>query len=155
MTSPEAKLKELGIELPALPPVAGLYTGAVTAGNMVYLSGQGPLVGKEVKFVGYVGSELTQQEGYDAARLTAINALAVLRNEIGSLDRVKRIVKVLAWVLSAPGFRQQPAVVNGFSQVMLDVFGDRGLHARSALSAHELAFGMAFEAEMVVELHAE
>ena len=152
MTTPERRLEELGIALPPVSPAAGLYTGAVTAGNMVYISGQGPVAGKEIKFLGFVGSDLTEEEGYEAARLTALNALAVLRGEIGSLDRVKRIVKVLAWVLSAPGFRRQPAVVNGFSQVMIDVFGEAGMHARTAVAAHELPFGVAFEAEMVVEI---
>ncbi|MDC7701671.1 RidA family protein [Vogesella indigofera] len=151
----ESRLRELGIELPVAPPAAGLYVGAVTAGNFVYLSGQGPLVGKTVKYVGCVGSDLTEEEGYEAARLTGLNALAALKAELGSLDRVKRIVKVLAWVRSAPGFQQQPSIVNGYSQLMVDVFGDKGMHARSALSAHELAFGMAFEAEMVVEIQAD
>ncbi|HGH4624798.1 TPA: RidA family protein [Enterobacter hormaechei] len=151
----EARLQELGLELPAAPPAAGLYVGAVTVGNLVFLSGQGPLVGKTVKYVGCVGSDLSEDQGREAARLTGLNALSVLKAEIGSLDRVKRIVKVLAWVRSAPGFQQQPAIVNGYSQLMLDVFGEKGIHARSALSAHELAFGMAFEAEMVVELYPE
>ncbi|VWB87923.1 RidA family protein [Burkholderia lata] len=153
MQSIDSRLQELGIELPIAPPAAGLYTGAVTAGNLVFISGQGPLVGKSVKYVGSVGSDLSEQEGYEAARLTALNALAALKAELGSLDRVKRIVKVLAWVRSAPGFQQQPSIVNGYSQLMLDVFGEKGVHARSALSAHELAFGMAFEAEMVVEIY--
>lgn len=122
---------------------------------MVYVSGQGPLVGRDVKYVGCIGSDLNEQQGLEAARLTGLNALAALKAELGSLDRVKRIVKVLAWVRSAPGFRQQPSIVNGYSQLMVDVFGDKGKHARSALSAHELAFGMAFEAEMVVEIEAD
>lgn len=155
MQTIEARLQELGLELPVSPPAAGLYVGAVTAGNLVFLSGQGPLVGKTVKYVGCVGSDLSEDQGREAARLTGLNALSALKAEIGSLDRVKRIVKVLAWVRSAPGFQQQPAIVNGYSQLMLDVFGEKGVHARSALSAHELAFGMAFEAEMVVELYPE
>lgn len=153
MQSIDSRLQELGIELPIAPPAAGLYVGAVRAGNLVFLSGQGPLVGKSVKYVGCVGSDLTEEQGRDAARLTGLNALAALKAELGSLDRVKRIVKVLAWVRSAPGFQQQPSIVNGYSQLMLDVFGEKGVHARSALSAHELAFGMAFEAEMVVDIY--
>lgn len=149
----DTRLQTLGIELPDATPAAGLYVGAVTAGNLVFISGQGPLVGKSVKYVGCVGSDLTEEQGREAARLTGLNALSALKAEIGALDRVKRIVKVLAWVRSAPGFQQQPAVVNGYSQLMLDVFGEKGVHARSALSAHELAFGMAFEAEMVVEIY--
>lgn len=155
MSNIDARLQELGIELPLSPPAAGLYVGAVTAGNLVFISGQGPLVGKTVKYAGCVGSDLTEDQGREAARLTGLNALSALKAEIGSLDRVKRIVKVLAWVRSAPGFQQQPAIVNGYSQLMLDVFGEKGVHARSALSAHELAFGMAFEAEMVVEIYSD
>lgn len=153
MQTIDARLQTLGIELPIAPPAAGLYVGAVTAGNLVFISGQGPLVGRSVKYVGCVGSDLTEEQGREAAHLTGLNALSALKAEIGSLDRVKRIAKVLAWVRSAPGFQQQPAVVNGYSQLMLDVFGEKGVHARSALSAHELAFGMAFEAEMVVEIY--
>lgn len=155
MQSIDLRLQELDIQLPAVPPAAGAYVGCVKAGNLVFVSGQGPLVGKEVKYVGGVGAELTEDEGREAARLTGLNALAVLQAELGSLDRVKRIVKVLAWVNSAPGFRQQAAIVNGYSQLMLDVFGDKGLHARSAIAASDLVFGMAFEAEMVVEIYPE
>src|ERR1044072_3188803 len=105
MQTIDLRLEELGIELPTAPPAAGSYVGSVRAGNLVFLSGQGPLVGRDVQYVGCVGSDLTEDQGREAARLTGLNALAVLKAELGSLDRVKRIVKVLAWVRSAPGFQ--------------------------------------------------
>lgn len=102
--------------------------------------------------MGHVGRELSRDDGYRAAQICALNALAVLKQAIGDLDRVRRIVKVLGWVNSAPGFDQQPYVINGFSDLMETVFGERGRHARSAVGANELPFGTPVEVEMVVEI---
>ena len=153
MTSPEARLAELNLVLPAPTEPAGNYVGAVTAGDLVFLSGNGPIADGTVQYSGRVGQDLTSEQGYRAARLTGLNLLAALRAEIGSLDRVHRIVKVLGWVSSAPGFYQQAAVINGVSDVLASVFGERGRHARSAIAADQLVLNMAVEAEMVVQLH--
>lgn len=151
MTSPELRLKELGVELPAAALPAANYVTAVRSGQLVFLSGQGPIVDGKVVYGGKVGLDLDEAAGYQAARLSVINSLAVLRQEIGTLDAVTRIVKLTAWVCSAPGFQRQHVVVNGASDLLVAVFGERGKHARSAVSAHELPFGIAVEVEMVVE----
>jgi enamine deaminase RidA (YjgF/YER057c/UK114 family) len=153
MATYEDRLNKLGLKLPTLNPAAGNYVPAVLAGNLVFISGQGPIVDGKVIYQGKVGTEVSEQDAYQAARLTGLNLLAALQAEIGSLDRVKRIVKVLGWVNSATGFNRTPAVINGVSDLMAEVFGDNGKHARSAVSSHELPFNMSVEAEMVVEIH--
>jgi enamine deaminase RidA (YjgF/YER057c/UK114 family) len=152
MTTPEARLKALGIQLPPAAKPAANYVTATRSGRVVYLSGQGPMANGEVVWRGKIGAELTEEQGYQAARLTMLNALAILRQEIGSLDEVTRILKLLAWVRSADGFQRQHMVVNGASDLLVDIFGERGRHARSAVAAHELPFGIAVEIEMVVEV---
>jgi enamine deaminase RidA (YjgF/YER057c/UK114 family) len=127
---------------------------ATRSGRLVFLAGQGPLADGEVKYRGKVGAELSEEQGYQAARLTILNSLAILRQEIGSLDEVTRIMKLLAWVRSADGYQRQHMVVNGASDLLVEIFGERGRHARSAVSAHELPFGIAVEIEMVVEVAA-
>jgi enamine deaminase RidA (YjgF/YER057c/UK114 family) len=107
-----------------------------------------------VVYRGKVGADLSEEQGYQAARLTILNSLAILRQEIGSLDHVTRIMKLLAWVRSADGYQRQHMVVNGASDLLVEIFGERGRHARSAVSAHELPFGIAVEIEMVVEVAA-
>ena len=152
MADIKQRLKELGMELPTLPKPNASYVPAVRTGNLVYISGQGVTVdGKEV-MTGHVGAELTLEQGYEGARICAVNALAALMLEIGDLDKVKRIVKVLGFVSSAPGFNKQPLVMNGFSDTMEKVFGEKGKHARSAISANELPFGTPVEVEMIVEV---
>jgi len=153
--SPEARLRALGIELPAAPRPAANYVTAAQSGRLVFLAGQGPLVGGEVRYRGRVGIELTEQQGYDAARLTILNSLAILREHAGSLDRVTRIMKLLAWVQCEHGFQRQHLVVNGASDLLVQVFGERGKHARSAVAAHDLPFGIAVEIELVAELDFE
>ncbi|MCG0996341.1 RidA family protein [Acetobacter indonesiensis] len=148
----EQHLKELGIVIPEVGKSAGNYVSATTGGHLVFISGQGPLIDNEVVYKGVVGKDITQEDGYKAARITGLNMLAALQAEIGSLDRVKRVVKVLGWVSSAPDFTAQPSVINGISDLLVEVLGERGVHARSALSAHVLALGMAVEAEMIVEI---
>ena len=150
--SPEARLKTLGIQLPPAPTPLASYVPVVRTGNLVYLAGQGPLAGGKPTVTGKVGAELTEEEGYKAARATILISLAVLRAEIGSLDRVRRIVKLVGWVNSAPGFTRQPWVVNGASDLLVEIFGDAGKHARSSVGANELPLNIPVEIELIVEV---
>ena len=149
---PEKQLEKLGIEIPvASSPVAN-YVNAVTTGNLVFLAGKGPRNSDGTYITGKVGEDLTVEEGYAAARLTAINQLAVLKAHLGDLGRVKRVVKVLGMVNCAPGFGDQPEVINGFSDLMVEVFGDKGKHARAAVGMAALPRNIAVEIEMIVEI---
>jgi enamine deaminase RidA (YjgF/YER057c/UK114 family) len=153
--SPESRLAELGIELPVPRPPVGAFVPAVRTGNLVFLSGAGPISNDRI-IVGKVGADVDLDTAKEAARLVALQLLAALRAEIGSLDRVARIVKVLGMVNCAPGFNDTPAVIDGCSQLLLDVFGDtRGPHARSAVGMAELPFDISVEIEMVVEAVSE
>lgn len=148
----KARLEELGIELPrASPPVAN-YINAVRTGNLIFLSGKGPLRPDGTLIKGKIGTDLTVEEGYEAARLTGLNLLAALQRELGSLDHVRQIVKVLGMVNAGPTFEEHPNVINGFSDLMVEVFGDRGRHARSAVGMGSLPDGIAVEIEMIVEV---
>jgi enamine deaminase RidA (YjgF/YER057c/UK114 family) len=148
----EKRLGELGIELPASSSPVANYVNAVQTGNLVFLAGKGPLKADGTYIQGKVGSDLTIEEGYEAARLTAINQLAALKAEIGNLDRVVRVVKVLGMVNASPDFTQHPQVVNGFSDLMVEVFGDAGKHARAAVGMGSLPLNIAVEIEMIVEV---
>jgi enamine deaminase RidA (YjgF/YER057c/UK114 family) len=149
--SVEKKLKELGLELPsAATPVAN-YVPAVRSGNLVFLSGHGP-VGKDRLITGKLGNELTVEEGYEAARLVALGLLGSLKALIGDLDKVRRIVKLLGMVNCAPTFMDHPRVVDGASDLLVEVFGDRGRHARSAVGMSALPFDIAVEIEMIAEV---
>lgn len=148
----DQRLKEIGIELPpASAPVAN-YVNAVTTGNLVFLAGKGPQKPDGTYVTGKVGRDLTLEEGYAAARLTAINQLAALKAHLGSLDRVKRIVKVNGMVNCHSDFTNQPEVINGFSDLMVEVFGEKGKHARAAVGMNSLPRNIAVEVEMVVEI---
>ena len=148
--SAEARLKELNITLPVVPPPVANYVDAVRVGNLLFLAGN--TAAPDWKYKGKVGKDLTVQEGYDTARQVGLIMLAKVRAALGSLDRVKRIVKVLGMVNSADGFGDQPKVVNGFSDLMVDVFGEAiGKHARSAVGMAGLPFNNAVEVEMIVE----
>ena len=149
--TPETRLKELGITLPEVRPPAGAYVPAVRTGNLVFLSGAGPL-GESGFVTGKVGTDIDLETAVHAARLVGLQLLASLRQEVGSLDRVTRIVKLLGMVNCAPGFNNTPAVINGCSELLLDVFGDAGKHARSAVGQAELPFDISVEIEMVVEV---
>lgn len=127
---PEARLAELGIELPVPPSPVANYVNGVQTGNLIFLAGKGPMGPDGVEVRGKLGADLTIEEGYAAARTTAINQLAVLKAMLGDLSRVVRVVKVLGMVNSHPDFVDQPAVINGFSDLIVEVFGDRGRHAR-------------------------
>jgi len=153
--SPEARLKALGIQLPAPPTPIASYVPAVRTGNLIFLAGQGPLVGGKPTVTGKVGSDLTEEEGNKAARATILTSLAVLRAEIGSLDRVRRIVKVVGFVNSAPGFTRQPWVINGASDLLVEIFGEAGRHARTSVGVNELPLNIPVEIELVVEVAPE
>jgi enamine deaminase RidA (YjgF/YER057c/UK114 family) len=150
-TSPEARLKEKNITLPQVPPPVANYVDAVRVGNLLFLSGNTP--DAQWKFKGKVGKDMTVQEGYETARQVGLIMLAKVRNAVGSLDRVKRVVKVLGMVNSPEGFGDQPRVINGFSDLMVEVFGEaKGKHARSAVGMAGLPFNNAVEVEMIVEV---
>jgi len=148
----EAKLKEMGIELPEAPKPLAAYIPAIQAGEFVYTSGQVPLASGELKYKGKVGSDLTEEQGYEAARLCAINCLSAIRGVIGDLDKIAQVIKVTGFVNSAPGFSSQPKVINGASEFLSQVFGDAGKHARAAVGVSELPINAAVEVEMIVKL---
>ena len=146
------RLKVLGIELPvASPPVAN-YVNAVGVGNLIYLSGKGPLQADGTLITGKVGKQVSIEQGQAAARLTGLQLLAALKAEIGSLNKVKRIVKVLGMVNCDSNFTQHPLVINGFSDLMFEVFGERGKHARSAVGMGSLPGNISVEIEMIVKV---
>jgi enamine deaminase RidA (YjgF/YER057c/UK114 family) len=149
---PEKKLKELGITLKKPPVPIANYIPAVQVGKLVFLSGQGPIKDDGQLIKGKVGAEITLEEANQAARLTGIRLLEALKGQIGDLNKVKRIVKVLGMVNSVPTFDQQPKVINGFSDFMVEVFGVNGKHARSAVSVASLPNNIPVEIEMIVEL---
>ncbi|MEO7573400.1 MAG: RidA family protein [Acidimicrobiales bacterium] len=146
-----ARLAELGIELPPVFPPAGSYVGCVVVGDQVHVGGHGPVVGTEV-VRGKVGRDLDVEAARQAARMTGLSILATLQAELGDLDRIERIVKVFGMVNVAPGFDQTPAVIDGCSDLLLEVFGERGRHTRSAVGLAELPFGIAVEIELLAQL---
>lgn len=152
--SAEAKLTELGIELPPAPKPVGVYKPVMVTGKMAYLSGHGPLKPNKSLITGRLGLDLDVQAGYDAARLTGLGMLATLRDHLGALDRVKRLVKLLGLVCCTDDFDQQPAVINGCSELFRDVFGDdAGVAARSAIGTNALPGRIAVEIEAIFELN--
>lgn len=148
----EARLQKLGIELPVPGTPVANYVSCVQDGNTLYLSGHGPFRDGKPVFKGKLGKELTSEQGYQAARLCAIGQLGVLKAKLGDLDRVDQVLKLLAFVSSANGFDQQPAVVNGASDLLVEVFGDRGRHARSAIGTNQLPMDIPVEIEMIVRI---
>lgn len=148
----DKRLEELGIVLPEVSAPPASFVHAVTTGNLVYTSGADCRKDGKMLYTGKLGRELTVEEGQKAAKQTIINLLAVLKNHIGNLDRVNKFVKVLAFVNSAPGFNEQPYVINEASELLEEIFGARGLHARSAVGTSELPFDIPVEIEMIVEL---
>lgn len=148
----DKKLKELGIELiPPTKPIAS-YVKAVRTGNLIFLAGHGPTKADGSNITGKVGKDLTLDQGIEAARVTAISLLSTLKNEIGDFKKVKRIVKVNGWVNCNSEFTDQPKVINGCSDLIVAVFGEKGKHARAALGANALPMGIAVEIEMIVEV---
>ena len=153
MADIEARLEELGIELPSEPPPIANYVPGVRVGNLIFLSGLGPADRADgTAPSGKVGRDLTQEEGYEAARLAGINILARMRGEAGSLNNVKRVVKLLGMVNCDPEFNQQPAVINGCSDLFVEVFGDAGRHARSAVGMASLPNDIPVEIEVIIEV---
>lgn len=152
MSQIEDKLKAMGIELPAPGKPGGNYVSAVRTGNLVYLAGVGPRQPNGELMLGKLGRDLTVEQGYEAAKWCAVSMLGNLRNEIGDLDKVVRFVKLLGMVNSDPDFTQPPAVVNGCSDLLVELYGDRGKHARSAVGLATLPNGMAVEIEAVIEV---
>lgn len=150
---PEARLKELGITLPSPPQPVANYVNGVRTGNLIFLAGKGPRYADGREITGKLGQDVTLEQGYEGARLTAINQLAVLKSMLGDLNKVKRIVKVLGMVNSDPDFVDQPKVINGFSDLMAEVFGHKGKHARAAVGMASLPRGQAVEIELVVEVY--
>jgi len=149
----EARLKELGIALPPVPAPIGNYIAGVKAGNLLFMSGIGPRRSDGGSITGKLGAELNIDEGYAAARVVGLNMLANIRSVIGSLDQVERVVKVLGMVNAAPHFDQMPRVINGFSDLFVEIFGaERGRGARSAVGMVALPNQIAVEVEMVLEV---
>jgi enamine deaminase RidA (YjgF/YER057c/UK114 family) len=150
--SAEKKLKELGITLPPVSSPVATYVNAVQTGNLLYLSGKGPLSVDGKRPSGKLGREFTIEQGYQHARSTGLDLIAVMKAELGSLDRVRRIVKVLGMVNCVPEFTDPPKVINGASDLFVEVFGDRGRHARSAVGMNSLPMGIPVEIELIVEV---
>ena len=153
-STPEQALMDLGINLPEASSPAN-YVNGVSSGNLIFLSGKGPLNPDGTNITGKVGDSISIEEGYEAARLTAINQLAVLKAMLGDLSRVKRVVKVLGMVNANPEFTDHPKVINGYSDLMVAVFGEKGKHARAAVGMGSLPGNIAVEIEMIVEVEGE
>ncbi|MCB1061857.1 MAG: RidA family protein [Verrucomicrobiae bacterium] len=149
----EARLQELNIELPSPPPLGGVYQSVVIVGNMAYVSGHGPLQSDGTYITGRVGKDLDLTGGQAAARQTGLALLATVQKHLGSLDRVKRLVKSLAWVNCTDDFYEQPKVINGYSELMREVFGDEaGVGARSAIGTNVLPGNIPVEIEIALEI---
>jgi enamine deaminase RidA (YjgF/YER057c/UK114 family) len=147
-----ARLEALGLVLPPVFRPAANYLGCAVDGDLVYVSGHGP-IGADAVVRGKVGADLTVEEGRNAARVTALSILSTLQAELGDLDRIAKILKVFGMVNVAPGFNQTPAVIDGCSNLLVEVFGDAGRHARSAVGVAALPFDIAVEIELVARLH--
>ncbi|HMK26374.1 MAG TPA: RidA family protein [Chitinophagaceae bacterium] len=150
--TPEQRLKEKGIVLSTPSAPVANYVNVVRVGNLLFLSGKGPGKPDGSFVIGKVGKDLTIEQGYEAARLTAISHLSVLKAELGDLNKVKRIVKVLGMVNCTDDFKDQPKVINGYSDLMVEIFGEKGKHARSAVGMNSLPLGIAVEVEVIVEI---
>jgi enamine deaminase RidA (YjgF/YER057c/UK114 family) len=148
----EERLRGLGVELPEPATPLAAYVPYTRTGNLIYISGQDCRVSGELRYKGKVGEDVTEEQAYEAARIAAINLLAILKSAIGDLDKVKKIVNLHGYVNSGKGFVRQPMVVNGASEFLVEVFGDKGKHSRCALSCNELPFDTPVEVEMIVEV---
>ncbi|MCD1287261.1 RidA family protein [Brevibacterium sp. GP-SGM9] len=149
------RIAELGLELPQVAAPAGVYVPALRTGNYVYTSGQLPVVEGKLPATGHVGSDVDLETAYDLARTAGLNALAAIAGVIGDLDTIVRVVKVTGFVNSADDFTQQPAVINGVSELYGEIFGDRGQHTRSAVGVNTLPLGTPVEVEVVVEVEGD
>ena len=149
--SVEARLAELGLELPEVATPAGAYVPAVISGNLVFTAGQIPLVDGKLMAEGRLGAEISAEAGKEIAQRCALNAIAAVKSVLGDLERVKKVVKVVGFVASSPEFTAQPGVVNGASELLQAAFGDRGIHARSAVGVAVLPLNSPVEVELIVE----
>jgi enamine deaminase RidA (YjgF/YER057c/UK114 family) len=150
----EAKVKEMGLTIPEVAKPVAAYVPAIQVGDYVYTSGQIPFVEGKLAFAGKLGSDLKLEQGYDAAKICALNCLAAVKSVLGSLDKIEQIVKVVGFVNSAPGFTDQPKVVNGASELVGNIFGKQGEHSRSAVGVSELPINAAVEVEMIIKVKA-
>jgi enamine deaminase RidA (YjgF/YER057c/UK114 family) len=148
----DARIEELGLELPPPPPPAGTYSPVVVIDGMAYVSGQGPITPEGRWLQGRIGDEISEEEGNAAARQVGLTMLATIRAELGSLDRVAQIVKVLGMVNCVSGFKNQPKVINGFSDLMVEIFGEQGRAARSAVGMGSLPGNIPVEVEAILKL---
>ncbi|HZS11121.1 MAG TPA: RidA family protein [Nitrospirales bacterium] len=148
----EAKLIELGIELPAAPAPVATYVPSVQAGDLLFLSGVLPMREGKPAMTGKLGAPLTVEQGYEASRIAVLNALAIARTRLGTLDRVQQIVKLVGHVASADGFSQQPPVINGASDLLVAIFGDAGRHARVAVGCAMLPLNAPVELELIIQV---
>lgn len=148
----EERIKEMGLELPEAPKPVAAYVPAVKIDNCVYTSGQIPFVNGELKYTGKVGSDVSEQDGYLAAKVCALNCLSVAKSLIGSLDKIEQIVKVNGYVASAAGFNMQPKVINGASELLGELFGEKGKHARAAVGVNELPLNAVCEVELIIKV---
>ena len=152
MPTPEERLAELGLEVPEVVPPVAAYIPALRSGNQVFTSGQLPMRDGELVATGVVGSDVTPEVAKECARLCALNAIAAVKSVVGDLSAVKRVVKVVGFVASTPDFTGQPGVVNGASELLGEVFGDAGIHARSAVGVPVLPLDAPVEVELIVEV---
>ncbi|MEM3066293.1 MAG: RidA family protein [Nitrososphaerota archaeon] len=147
----EKRLKELGYSLPEPPKPVASYVPSVRVGKLLFVSGVLPLINDRLLYTGKLGKEVTLEQGYEAAKVAALNALSVIKSSLGSLGRVRRIVRLVGYVASADGFREQPKVVNGASDFLIQVFGENGKHSRVAVGVMELPRGAPVEIELLVQ----
>ncbi|HJW31668.1 MAG TPA: Atu1372/SO_1960 family protein [Saprospiraceae bacterium] len=150
--TPEERIAQMGLTIPPAPAPAANYVNAVRTGNLLYLAGKGPSDAAGNRITGKLGQDLTVEQGYDAAKSVALAHIAVLKSELGDLSRVKRIVKVNGMINSTPDFTDHSKVMNGYSDMMVAVFGEKGKHARSSVGMCSLPFNIAVEVEIVVEV---
>ncbi len=148
----EDKLKELGVTIPVVPPAAGSFIPATKVGSLIYCSGQGPFRDGKQVYIGQVGDEIDSDQAYDAARISVINLLAEVCSITGSINKIKRIVQVRGFVNSTQDFHDQPKVINGASDFLLEVFGEAGKHVRCAFGTSNLPENIPVEIEMIVEV---
>ncbi len=148
----EEKINELGYTLPEAPKPVAAYIPTVRTGNLIFTAGQIPIAEGKLEYTGKIYDEKTIQKGFEAARICALNCLSVIKSEIGDLDKIKKIVKIGVFVNSAEKFTDQPKVANGASELLVEIFGEKGKHARSAVGVNELPLNAAVEIEMIVEV---
>ena len=152
MTNVEKKLLDMGLSVPEAPKPVAAYVPGIKVGEFIYTSGQIPLVNGELKYKGKVGLDVSVEKGYEAAKVCALNCLGVIKSIIGDLDNIEQVVKVVGFVNSAPGFNMQPKVINGASELIGNIFGEKGAHARSAVGVNELPLDSTCEVEMIVKV---